>query len=270
MTQQDFIQPGNTWPHSSYLVCATPRSGSNFLCAALRRTGFAGDPEEYFGHRDQQQWAKYWGPSASYQEHFRKAVRRGTTPNGVCGAKLFLRDGFHEEYLSDFNRKLEPLLSEGLSSAPVLERIASVFPNCHFIWLTRRHKIRQAVSFQRAIQTKMWHDFEAGPEAQPAAREPSYDYNGIEDCLVEVVRQEAEWQDLFSQARIQPLTVVYEDLAANFSETINYILRYLKIEAADTKWPEPRMRKQSDGRSELWCARFCAERSQRLSWVAAT
>lgn len=269
MTQQDFIQPGNTWPHTSYLVCTTPRSGSNFLCAALRRTGIAGDAEEYFGHRDQEQWAEYWGPSASYQEHFSKAVRRGTTSNGVCGVKLFLRDGFHDEYLSDLNRKLEPLLGEGLSNAPVLERIASVFPNPHFIWLTRRHKIRQAVSFQKAIQTNVWHDYEAGAKAQPA-REASYDYSGIEDCLVEVVQQEAEWQDLFSQAQIQPLTIVYEDLVGNYSDTINYILRRLKIEAPETEWPEPKMRKQSDGRSELWVRQFGEERSRRLSWAAAT
>src|SRR6267142_4337583 len=32
----------------SYLVCATPRSGSTLLCEALSNTGLAGRPEEYF------------------------------------------------------------------------------------------------------------------------------------------------------------------------------------------------------------------------------
>ena len=32
----------------SYLVCATPRSGSTLVCKALRATGVAGRPEEYF------------------------------------------------------------------------------------------------------------------------------------------------------------------------------------------------------------------------------
>ena len=32
----------------SYLVCATPRSGSTLLCQALDSTGVAGHPEEYF------------------------------------------------------------------------------------------------------------------------------------------------------------------------------------------------------------------------------
>src|SRR5919109_2288957 len=32
----------------SYLVCATPRSGSTLVCQALKETGVAGRPEEYF------------------------------------------------------------------------------------------------------------------------------------------------------------------------------------------------------------------------------
>ena len=32
----------------SYLICATPHSGSTLLCEALKNTGSAGWPEEYF------------------------------------------------------------------------------------------------------------------------------------------------------------------------------------------------------------------------------
>src|SRR3954466_4170968 len=35
-------------PTLSYLVCATPRSGSTLLCHLLDQTGIAGHPEEYF------------------------------------------------------------------------------------------------------------------------------------------------------------------------------------------------------------------------------
>src|SRR3954469_18520556 len=35
-------------PVLSYLVCATPRSGSTLLCHLLDQTGIAGHPEEYF------------------------------------------------------------------------------------------------------------------------------------------------------------------------------------------------------------------------------
>ncbi|MGI9058103.1 MAG: Stf0 family sulfotransferase [Ktedonobacteraceae bacterium] len=36
------------YPTCSYLVCATPRSGSTLLCEALANTGIAGNPKEYF------------------------------------------------------------------------------------------------------------------------------------------------------------------------------------------------------------------------------
>jgi LPS sulfotransferase NodH len=35
-------------PRRSYLVCATPRSGSTLLCETLEQTGIAGRPREYF------------------------------------------------------------------------------------------------------------------------------------------------------------------------------------------------------------------------------
>ena len=35
-------------PHSSYIVCATQRSGSTLLCEILKNTYLAGYPEEYF------------------------------------------------------------------------------------------------------------------------------------------------------------------------------------------------------------------------------
>ena len=35
-------------PTRSYLVCATPRSGSTLLCEGLESTGVAGRPREYF------------------------------------------------------------------------------------------------------------------------------------------------------------------------------------------------------------------------------
>jgi LPS sulfotransferase NodH len=39
---------GLAGPGLSYLICATPRSGSTLLCAALDDTGIAGHPEEHF------------------------------------------------------------------------------------------------------------------------------------------------------------------------------------------------------------------------------
>ncbi|MCP4417029.1 MAG: hypothetical protein GY805_10425 [Chloroflexi bacterium] len=43
-------------PAISYLICATPRSGSTLLCEALRNTNLAGNPDEYFGPMHISRW----------------------------------------------------------------------------------------------------------------------------------------------------------------------------------------------------------------------
>lgn len=35
-------------PHTSYVIYAVQRSGSFLLCEALKNTGMAGNPDEYF------------------------------------------------------------------------------------------------------------------------------------------------------------------------------------------------------------------------------
>src|SRR6185312_2619123 len=99
---------------SSYIVCATQRSGSTLLCEALKSTGVAGRPEEFFEARVRtgrpRTAAGYFGapdigdilgdpeklgpaPDYSsldgigdYAEHLERSFRLGTTANGVFGA----------------------------------------------------------------------------------------------------------------------------------------------------------------------------------------
>jgi LPS sulfotransferase NodH len=105
-------------PERSYVVCATPRSGSTLLCRTLAELGVAGVPEEYFEARvetgaprrpsDHLRGANDLNlpvllpsdepPAAppysalrageDYREHLRRTFARGTTPNGVFAAKL--------------------------------------------------------------------------------------------------------------------------------------------------------------------------------------
>src|SRR3712207_117724 len=133
-------------PHRSYLVCATPRSGSTLLCKLLGETGIAGRPEEYFEalrhsgvprrpheYFDPDRHANIierlafrempeggaattpsplWRPEA-YGEYLAWALEQGTTPNGVFGAKLMWG------YLGDFADLLRG--TPGLAGLPVPE-----------------------------------------------------------------------------------------------------------------------------------------------------
>lgn len=78
----------------SYLICATPRTGSTLLCSLLKSTGVAGIPESYFRSPDEDSFALEWNVRrdsdgrVDYTEFVRGAVRAGTTPNGVFAARI--------------------------------------------------------------------------------------------------------------------------------------------------------------------------------------
>src|SRR6202050_1088407 len=96
----------------SYLVCATQRSGSTLLCEFLRATDVAGVPDEYFerlrGTGLPRQPRQYFeDPSVQdiaagllptrpgrperageFEPWLHYVLQRGTTPNGVFGAKM--------------------------------------------------------------------------------------------------------------------------------------------------------------------------------------
>ena len=77
-----------------------------------------------------------------------QVFEEGTTPNGVFAAKLMWG------YLYDFVGNLREI--EAYRDMPVPELLATVFPDLRYIYVTRRDKVRQAVSLWKAIQNAVW------------------------------------------------------------------------------------------------------------------
>ncbi len=168
-------------PTRSYLVCATQRSGSTLVCQALKQTGVAGVPEEYFealqhsgrprrpeeyftglddptilshlGERqrraadDPEPASPLWTRTA-YDRYLEWAMEQGTTDNGVFGAKLMWN------YFGDFVSLLRNVPE--YRDLPLAELLPAVFPDLTFVRVVRANKVRQAVSLWKAIQTATW------------------------------------------------------------------------------------------------------------------
>jgi LPS sulfotransferase NodH len=233
-------------PHTSYLICATPRSGSFLLCEALKNTGIAGRPEEYFWRDDEPFWSERWGVS-TYADYLDKAIEEGTTPNGVFGAKVMWG------YFDDFVSKLRQLPQYRETAVPDLMR--TVFPNLHYIWMTRRDKVRQAISFWKAIETGIWAW--TGDEPPVPAKEPAFDFEPIDYLVQEIVTHEAAWQQYFSECGVKPFTVAYEELVPACEEMALQALQYLNISIPENlMFTERRLRKQADALSEEWVQRY--------------
>lgn len=233
-------------PHTSYLICATPRCGSSLLAEALKNTGIAGRPEEYFWQGDEVFWQERWGVS-SYTDYLKAALGQGTTTNGVFGAKIMWG------YFDDVVNKLRhiPLYSE--KTAPDL--LSAVFPNLHYIWITRRDKVRQAISHWKAIQTGVWTW--STDEPSVAAEEPAFNFEAIDSLIQEITKHESAWQGYFAACEVQPYTVIYEELVTAYEVTARDILQYLCISCPEyLKFAERQMKQQADAISEEWVQRY--------------
>lgn len=282
-------------PDRSYLVCATPRSGSTLVCQTLIRTGVAGRPEEYFealrssglprrpeeyfhgvGDRtifdhlaersqgfDPVPRSPLWSRTA-YDRYLDWVKEVGTTDNGVFGAKLMW--GYVEDFVSLLRNIPE------YREVPMADILSEVFPNLTFVRVVRANKIRQAVSLWKAIQTASWRDEGSTgsvgenpentdtPSYQGFANEhrPAlrFHYGAIKHLLDQLLQQEAGWDAFFEHARIKPVFILYENFASDIETSTRNVLESLGIDQPDDLHLEPRMKKQSDGVNDDWARRY--------------
>ena len=265
-------------PARSYLVCATPRSGSTLLCHLLDRTGIAGHPEEYFealrhsgvprrpheyfdperhaniverlAFREMPDASSRHDPhalwtAATYDRYLAWAIEQGTTPNGVFGAKLMWG------YLGDFADLLRG--TPGCDGLPIPAMLDRAFPLLHYVQITREDKVRQAVSLWKAVQTRAWRraDPGAGPEV-----EPEFSFRAINYLVRLLTAHDASWDAYFLGLGHRPLKVTYEELAAAPEPVVRRVLDHVGIEPpADLRLPPPRLEVQADELSESWVQR---------------
>lgn len=242
-------------PHKSYLICAVQRSGSSLLCEALKNTGLAGNPEEYF--LDGQGWEDgEWAHQhhvTTRPDYLKLVFNHGTSPNGVFGAKIMWN------YFPIMIEKLTAL--PGYQGWPAPQIILDLLPNVQFIWMVRRDKVRQAVSWARAAQTDVyaWHKNTAPAPKQ----EPCFDFSFIDNLHRLVLEGEAGWQSFFVACGKEPIKVIYEDLVDDYEGTALRILDALKIPyPIAIQFQERKLQKQADSLNDLWVEQYLRMKKQ--------
>lgn len=239
------------WP---YLVCSTPRSGSTLLCEGLRATGRLATPAEYFNiEATLVPLSRRWG-SADARAYVRDLYRHRTSPDGVLGVKL------HWQQVEEL-RDVLGLAGERRGVFPRRERrlLEGLFPAARYVHVQRRDRDRQAVSYWIAEHTRQWSVH--GGEEPPSACLPDYDAVAIDAVRRRIDHQEACWARFFAENGIAPVTVVYEELAADYAGTIARVARALDVDLRPADVPPPRLRRQSDDASERLLRRYLAERA---------
>jgi LPS sulfotransferase NodH len=239
------------------------------LCRALADTGVAGRAEEYFLAVDPSQlpgW-KEWelGPfgvanGATDRESYLEIVYRlGTTPNGVFGAKLMWNN---VHWALEKFREMPRFAP--MSRAEVFH---AVFPNLCVIHLTRRDRVRQAVSWARAAQDGVW----VVSDDEPASPTGSAHYSAefLDGLMGLIVEGEQAWRDFYAELGVEPYDVVYEDLVDDhrYPLVLCGALEHLGL-AGDGPIPAPRTQRQADNVNDEWVDRYRADRGVKADGVA--
>jgi len=221
--------PGGVAPHTCYMVCSVPRSGSSFLCELLCNTGVAGAPTEFFDPELMKQFRSRW-KTETLEEYLGALLERKTSPNGVFGIKVHWG-------------QLRPALG---GADP-----GEVFPALRYIHISREDRLRQAVSWVRAFQTNQW------ASTHRAQAEPEFDRSAIDRYLTKLTREDGEWQRLFERRGIVPHRVSYERLTQAPAQVMEGVLSFLGLPPPPDPAPEPlELERQANELTEEWVARY--------------
>lgn len=255
-------------PHRSFLICTHQRSGSTLLGEAVYFAGSMGCPLEYFHRGFRPPFALRWN-TGDIHSYIRAVYRFRTDTTGVLSVKLFWKD------VEDILEELSPSHFEYLRDNPpasispavyrkIYELLAEIFPNPVFVYLTRRDRVRQAVSTLVAAQTKLWRSIPGVGEQSPSGV-ATYDYEQILSCLGFSDYCNAHWKNFLPAAGASAHSVFYEDLVREYVPTLRKVFEYLGCARQPAL---PRMHRQSNPASERMVLRFLKEYAERAPWAA--
>jgi len=256
-------------PRTAYLVLASQRSGSTLLVESLRATGVAGEPQEFFQYlptTSQSPQPREWfaevddesilrlldpldagkpdlAPPPIWRDYIRTV---GRTPNGVWGGKLMWNQ--------------TPLLLNraaglpGRSGTGLLSAIRDVIgADPVLIHVYRPDVVSQAVSFWRAVQTRVWR---GRPDPVRDAR-AEYHAGAIAHVVKMLRAQEEGWRSWFLEEDVHPMDVPYPVLWRNLTEVVAQVLEAIGQDPRLA--PAPVLERQADQRSDEWVDRYRAD-----------
>jgi len=232
----------------SYLICATPRTGSSLLCGLLDSTGVAGHPESWFRCQDELEFAARWGIADAsegtfgYSDYFRAAAAAGSTANGVFAARIMWGT------MDEVTAHLAPVYPGHAGSAAGL--LSAAFGRTRFVYLRRGDVVAQAVSLLRAEQTGVW--FETADERQEPTAEPGFDFGQARDLVRQIENENAAWEAWFTAEGIQPYRVLYEELDADPVGIASGVLSFLGLDLPPGREITVRHKRLADGLNARW------------------
>jgi LPS sulfotransferase NodH len=146
---------------------------------------------------------------------------------------------------------------------------SDLFPHCTHIFLTRRNKVRQAVSWWKAIQDEQWH-FKRGDSTKRDADfyHEKYVFDALLHLFNECNMREAMTESFFAHNHIKPYTIVYEDMIRDYEYTLQDLLAEIGVKDKCVIEKKP-FQKTANQINEQWVQQFRTDLQKgwkRIMW----
>lgn len=233
-------------PERTYLLASVPRAGSTYFSHVLWQTGCLGAPLEYLNFEVAGPYGFAANSAELQHELWRSVLRRRCSPNGVFGLKAF------PQQLDGLQRTNPALLADVIATMLPRER-----PK-HVIYLRRRDRVAQTVSYARASLSGIWRK----DQERPDLPRPEYSQEALEAAERGIEFQESIWARMFSDLRIEPLELWHEDVLSDPSAAAQQVADYIGLTIEPTTpIAIPQIEKQNVADSGDWIARFAESRA---------
>jgi LPS sulfotransferase NodH len=245
-------------PAISYVIASIQRSGTHLLCSILRSTGVAGSPGEFFLSKPGETWEERWQTS-SRLAYVERVLQQNTATDGVFGMVVMW------SYFERMLQMLEEIPAyRNLNAAQLL---AAAFGQPKYIWMRRRNRVEQAVSWAMACQTGVWAQ---KAEEKPQLRAiPRFDFKVIDEWCNRIAAHEEGWANYFRKNQIEPLVLFYEDVVTSHRAAAERVLEFLGLRfPPGMKIPAPTVEKQATRTSDDWTARYLKLKKKKTAKVA--
>jgi LPS sulfotransferase NodH len=230
-------------PTLLYLLASVPRTGSTFVSHLLWRSGCLGAPLEYLNFLPASPYHFAHGQPARQVELWRSALHRRTSPNGVFGVKCF------SAQLRELQQHNPRLLMEVMAALLPTGRPAQV------VRLKRRDAVAHAISYSRAALSGVWHK----QQEAPGGIEVQFSAKAVDHARRLLDQQESDWDRLFAEMRVEPLTIWYEDVMARPEAAVASVADFLGVQFdAASAVAVPDVERQAQQNSRAWAERYAS------------
>lgn len=236
-------------PEKSYTILSSARTGTNLIGFSMKDVNYGIALEGYNIYANKR---FNWGFNTKNILLYTRDMinHQMSKETGVFGQKIFW-DQF--KYLQTESEKIPEIRDAALDSYDLLRLF---FPHTRYIFLRRKDKVRQAISYVLADQSRIFCIKDNDTLTKAKMYQYIYNQEMIDYYLDLFLSQDLLWESFIESHNLHPLQIYYEDMVADFQETMHRIFDYVGLERIKIS---PKTKRQSTKVNDEWYERYLSQ-----------